>query len=154
MYYRCTAVFRRSAALHKLGRPAACLADIELALELGYPAGLHYKLVERGARCRAELGGGPEQLQRDTFSLHQAAAVAGLPSEKLDRMVTDLAAHASNQVTRPRVEKKTRAGTGSLCREPHPQLAGLSAGLEIRSEPDRGRFIVATRHIRTGEVKQ
>ncbi len=45
------ALGNRSATLYQLGEVAACLDDISLALELGYPAQLLYKLYDRRARC-------------------------------------------------------------------------------------------------------
>lgn len=70
----------RSACLVHLGDYSLALADIDLALENGYPVDLRYKLLERRAKCLQAIGRPFDEIA----STCESALDAAKKSVKLD----------------------------------------------------------------------
>ena len=143
----------RSALWAQLGEAGLVMEDVDLALEAGYPGELAYKLLERRARARQVLGR-REQAMGDAKAALEGLKLAKLAPEKieakrgeLEKLVQDLA----------KKQEVTEEVTSSLREEPqlpgeNPKFPNFSDAVRIKYEEGRGRFAVAGRDIKAGEL--
>lgn len=152
----CMAYANRSAVLVQTKQFKLALQDIELSFHAGYPSELAYKLHERRAKCYQEQG----NLTQAASSLRQAIeAVTGAKVEEDKKVklregftngLNDLV--AKEKVTG--VSESVSGGESGLPRitRPNPNFPAFSEAVEIRSEVGRGRFGVAAREVKMGEL--
>ncbi|EDS42181.1 conserved hypothetical protein [Culex quinquefasciatus] len=81
-------VANRSAALFHLNKYEHALQDIELALELKYPQDMHYKLMERKARCYFGMKDLPNAFEYYTKT-YDSLQYSNLSPEKREKWIKD-----------------------------------------------------------------
>jgi len=82
----------RSAALFHLGDFILAQSDIDSALQLTYPAELHFKLYERSGRCFAKQGKAPEASRRFQQAINSLShPLVNLDPEKKEKVKGTLA---------------------------------------------------------------
>ncbi|XP_042875594.1 SET and MYND domain-containing protein 4-like [Penaeus japonicus] len=150
----------RSALLLESGQFEAALADIERALESGYPASRAYRLLERRAKCLLAMG----KAQDARKCIEEAVALlAGLSLSEKEKDST----RGAFAKLRAKCDGKGQTGgaarkneclfyTGSssppAVLSPRPDAACMSAAVRVAYTPVRGRHLVADREILPGEV--
>merc|ERR1712223_68375 len=145
----------RSALWSQLGEPHRVEEDVDLALEAGYPGELKFKLLERRAKARQTLG----KLEEGVADVDEAVAAlekANLAQEKRDGKKAEL------QRFRKELSTALAGGGGSRGSSPKPvepllpgensKFPTFSDAVRIRYEEGRGRFAVAAREIKVGEL--
>merc|ERR1712223_199767 len=145
----------RSALWSQLGEPHRVEEDVDLALEAGYPEELKFKLLERRAKARQTLG----KLEEGVADVDDAVAAlekANLVQEKRDGKKAEL------QRLRKELSTALSGGGGSRESSPkplepllpgeNPKFPTFSDAVRIRYEEGRGRFAVAAREIKVGEL--
>lgn len=138
----------RSAVLFELNFYGKCLENIELAFECGYPEELREKLETRRERCLAGLQIA-DQVEK-TLSPKKGGA-AGLqthllPSSSPSFREKMLAPTALKDLFTEVVKEIPKVI------EPNPSIPALSKAVKVSHCPGKGRCLVATRDISTGEV--
>lgn len=148
----------RSAVLFSLKAYALALDDIKLAFEVGYPNDLKYKLLERKAKIL---------MYYKQFSDAQVCykeLLQALDDAKLDinkkmkiQKETQRALDAFKKVKSVYNDPNVYIGVpvqGEVPKlgEKNPRYPAITNNIEIRFEPGRGRFAVATRDISVGDV--
>ena len=144
------ALANRSAAWLRLRRYADSLDDIETALHLGYPQAMLYKLVDRRARCLAELGRSEEArtaFQRVSLLLKQSGLEASKQAEWEKTVQAGLAGLKTGAT-----KSRPAAAAAPLLPDPNRRVPQLSSAVELAYSPLVGRHAVATRDISPGEV--
>ncbi|XP_014213800.1 SET and MYND domain-containing protein 4 [Copidosoma floridanum] len=159
----------RSAALYHLERYQVALGDCDEALRTGYPGQLLYKLEERRARCLLALKRHLEAVdsfKRAIRALDDARELAPDKKAKLEAdmrvmLAVLLKGEQLSQRSGPtrqqllHMEKKRaeeRDATPRM-RERNPVYPACSKAVEVRDAGgDVGRYAVATRDIRPGEI--
>jgi tetratricopeptide (TPR) repeat protein len=82
-------MYCRSACYYQLAEYTACLTDIELAVEAGYPTTLVYKLYIRQCKCLLEMCRIPEAQEAFDKAI-DAIDRSGLKKDLRKGMATDL----------------------------------------------------------------
>ncbi|XP_047469829.1 SET and MYND domain-containing protein 4-like [Penaeus chinensis] len=155
----------RSAMLLELKQYSLCLRDIGLALRLGYPKRLRYKLISRWAKCLIAL-----KRDREAEQLLNAA-LEGLGSLPCDDL-TLASAKVSLLMVRQTCKNSGSSRKGSpslsldalaLVKEEEfkvPSLnnninwsaPALSSAVKVAYSRTKGRHLLATRDIKPGEL--
>ena len=114
------------------------LRDIDLAERAKVPHPSPLKLMERKAKCQQMLGDpvGAVKTLEDIRSNHPDKA------QETDIQIKKIQDHVSAETTND-------LGLEMTGSKGHP---GLSTAVQIKEEPSRGRFGVAARDIKAGEV--
>ncbi len=151
------ALANRSAALFFLKSYELCIQDVELTLQTGYPEKLHYKLYDRKGKCFLKIGKSSEarvcfenaqkalekcDLERKkkiTWTNDMTKWIEKCKDEKLQENVLML--------KKPEVKKAPSLDGGS-----HERFLSLSSACDVSYTPEKGRFIVAARDIKPGEI--
>ncbi|KDR23054.1 SET and MYND domain-containing protein 4-like isoform X2 [Zootermopsis nevadensis] len=151
------ALANRSAVLFSMSNYEACLSDIKQAMKYNYPNKLLYKLFERQGKCFQALGNlksAMESLFDARKWLFSASALTEEKKETIRLEIENFVQHLANS--------KTTEISHSLQIE-QPLLPSCSYGknheilcasdcVELKFIPEMGRYIVATRDIRPGDV--
>uniref|UniRef100_A0A1B6CWC9 MYND-type domain-containing protein n=1 Tax=Clastoptera arizonana TaxID=38151 RepID=A0A1B6CWC9_9HEMI len=146
----------RSAALYHLKHYQLTLQDIELAIGSGYPKDIKYKICDRKARSLLALN----QLKdaRDAFrETLTALDVSKLPIEKRQKQQKDV------QIMIAMLDKNKSLSNAPLPKDPSVEIPALTDGhnsyyhsassiVNVKETPEFGRYAVAGRNIKVGEV--
>ncbi|KYN29622.1 SET and MYND domain-containing protein 4 [Trachymyrmex cornetzi] len=106
-----------------------CINDINLAIKLGYPENLRYKLHLRAAQCYLKL----EQLQKQ---INDIMSKISCMEENADS-TTDTAEFPS---------------LPEVAFGENPNFRFASAAVEIKCTPEKGRYVVTNRDIKRGQI--
>lgn len=153
------AIGNRSAVNFSMGLYKACLNDIDLALQNGYPEELKVKLLERRAKCyihlclETEADKAIKQLDLELDKNGKGKKMQqGADSKSI---VLDL--QSLKDCEKPENILKVSNQTGCL-RLPelsygiNPEIQCASSALKLEYSEEKGRYLVATRNIRPGDV--
>jgi len=138
------ALANRSAACLRLGGRFWCAratADIDRALRAGHPAPL--KLKERKITCLMELG----RVQEARNVAKELLKMEDLPDDKKEEIQGKLV-KLQNQPDFDELLEDDNFGNFSA----NDQLPALSSAIKIQKAPERGRFGVANRDIKAGQI--
>ena len=165
------ALGNRSATLYQLRECSKCIEDIDLALQLGFPLHLRYKLFDRKARCFIELKQHEEAIQH--FERVKTSLVASnLTVKQREKVVQncekqiDLCKQAikdSETSTNDGDSKQGGNDTSNLRKqyvemvvtpiENKSKMFPCAAdALEVRYKDLKGRYGVAKHSLSTGDV--
>ncbi|XP_070535620.1 SET and MYND domain-containing protein 4-like [Ptychodera flava] len=146
----------RSAVLYQMKEHELCLEDIQRAFQCGYPDDLHYKLYYRRGGCLRSLGEGAAAIE----SFQQAKKC--VDNSKLDKkkgkafksdIETQIKLCTKGNVNEAkRKVKHSEKMPPSLSYGPNSRIPCLSSAVEIVSSLEQGRYAVATRDIKVGDV--
>ncbi|KAL0119343.1 hypothetical protein PUN28_007693 [Cardiocondyla obscurior] len=149
------AIGNRSASLYYLNKWQDCIKDIKLAIKLGYPESLRYKLYLRAAYCYLELG--KRRLVGETILQLRSILKSNMPIEKkerLQRQISDITSKMScvednaditTDVTEFPLPPEITYGE-------NPNFRFASTAVEIKCAPEKGRYVVANRDIKRGQI--
>lgn len=154
----------RSAALVHMKLYKLALLDIERAISSDYPDELSYKLLERKGKCFKELG------DVKLAAIEFEKALAKLPSsnlvpKKLEMLQKELASQLDECVDSSvlcdledmNLSEKTKSNGSVAANQPqlsevHPIYTSLSEACDVAYTKEQGRFIVAKRDMKPGEI--
>jgi tetratricopeptide (TPR) repeat protein len=154
-------IANRSAAFVELKRYEEALVDIELALRLGYPSNLRWKVLLRKASILLAWGKFEGVLEViDLIRNEPEIDMRGGLSNKLK----DLAAKAAEGLQSLRVDKEDTIGRdksqspteNKICNrnpfEENPDFEYASTALKIQYDPARQRSVVTVKDLEVGDV--
>ena len=152
----------RSAVLFHLKQYSQCLMDIRLSLEAGYPINLQYKLYDRQGKCHLLLGQTTEAEARFNLALGSLEK-AKLDNKKIDTWVRDLGRNIKKcekiqdgieavEDTNKARDEGTKQDVPGFAEESHQKYASLTLACKVAYTPEQGRYLVANRDIKPGEV--
>ena len=152
------ALANRSAALQKLKLYSKGVADVDRALEAGYPQDKLFKLFERKGLMLVELR--QYDKARDCFSkAKKMVHNSSLNEAKIEKFVSDMGKQFDKIKDRkdPSEEGETQQKSSPQdkhlilqIQKPHPKYKSLDVAVEIQYTVDQGRFAVASRDIPAG----
>ncbi|XP_068633565.1 SET and MYND domain-containing protein 4-like [Battus philenor] len=146
------ALANRSASLLKLKKFKECLTDITLAIESGYPEELLHKLLLRQVDCHIELGQRANALSA-LAAATQHVSKLGLPaSHALDfeRHLKILEKKLENPMCQNKLDDEVQL---PQCYDgPNVDFNAASNAIELRRSETAGRYVVAKRSARRGDV--
>ncbi|KAK7074879.1 hypothetical protein SK128_020692 [Halocaridina rubra] len=150
----------RSAMLYETGQFEASLADIQRAIDYGYPQNRRYRLYERQAKCLMALGRSQDAYRGLEDAINQLTSLTLEDNEvstNLDSLSKLLAKCGSKDAkieTTKQYERLFYTGPAFPPPVPSPQSKSncVSDALKIAYTPARGRHLVAEREIQPGEV--
>ncbi|KAL1131590.1 hypothetical protein AAG570_011204 [Ranatra chinensis] len=148
------ALGNRSAATFAMGEYRHCLKDTELALSMGYPDSLKYKLLDRKGRSLLQLGSCTEAAEALKSALEYLPK-AGFSSEKeakiKDQINRTLFTCGENNIISEKVANNDcKLPTYKV--ESSKTIESASCLIDINYSSEMGRHIVATRDIEPGDV--
>ena len=151
------ALANRSAALQKLKIYSKGVADVDRALEAGYPQDKLFKLFERKGLMLVELR--KYDQARDCFSkAKKMVHNSSLNEAKIEKFVSDMDKQfdmikdrndPSEVETQQKSSQRDKHSILQI-QKPHPKYKSLDAAVEIQYTVDQGRFAVASRDIPAG----
>ncbi|XP_015595002.1 SET and MYND domain-containing protein 4 isoform X2 [Cephus cinctus] len=150
------AIANRSAALFFTGNYNKCLKDIESSLRFGYPEKLQYKIYLRAAQCHIKLNKtslANEALLR-VQDLMRKYEILNTKKENIEEEVTRLLLIVSKMHD----DKPDDSNTNKLLNKPktaygdNTNFAFASAAISRTSAPEKGRYVVANRDIKKGQI--
>ncbi|XP_078000024.1 protein-lysine N-methyltransferase SMYD4-like [Glandiceps talaboti] len=151
------ALANRSAVLYHMKEHKLCLEDIERAIQNGYPEELRYKLHYRRGGCLRALKRNADARERFQEA-RESADISKLDKKKLKSFKSDIDAQLKlcrgDNVNGPDGTKEKTANKvpPELSYGQNKQIPCASSALEIKSSPEAGRYAVATRDIKAGDV--
>ncbi|XP_066976050.1 SET and MYND domain-containing protein 4-like [Macrobrachium rosenbergii] len=135
----------RSAVLYEMKYYCKSLKDIDTALELGYPEEMAEKLEARRARC----------LEADATRRHEEETPLGIETSP----TKDIAKRSTPTTFAQKLNERLTLSHVFLDDLPLPRIQNvndkapnLSSAVKVAHFPNKGRGLVATRDIATGEV--
>ncbi len=168
------ALANRSACMQKLRSYKTAVGDIDLAIASGYPEQKAFKLAERKAECMEQLG----RMEAAAEAYKQAGqmlAKSRLPKDKKEVLAEKLRAKAkkclalgeptekASQASIETAEADMNASqlinrddadavVRSICSvaSPHEMYPSAHRSYEVRYEPHRGRYVVASEDVPMG----
>ena len=151
------ALANRSAALQKLKLYTKGVADVDRALEAGYPQDKLFKLFERKGLMLIELR--KYDQARDCFSkAKKMVHNSSLNDAKIEKFVSDMDKHfdkikdkkdSSDDTSQQKSSPQDKHSILQI-QHPHPKYKSLDEAVEIKYTVDQGRFAVASRDIPAG----
>ena len=146
----------RSAAAFHMSDYKACLADIVLALTYGYPESKTYKLLDRRAKCYSALQQSDAAMESIQEGMRHLDA-ADLDHKQTAAWQDDFNAQLNGN---PACDDVKGVSSDGVCRslptisvdKMNTTFTSLTDHCEVVFSPDRGRYIVAKRDIKPGEV--
>ena len=149
------ALANRSAALFHLKKYEDCLRDIEDALKAGYPADLQHKLYGRRGQCYQALKLNSEA--KVAFEVAKGLLdKAKLDSEKKYNMYKHFQKNidACNKSPASKQSNLTneKSELPKVSDGPNATHASLTSACKVAFSAEKGRYVVANRDIRPGEV--
>ncbi|XP_063244730.1 SET and MYND domain-containing protein 4 isoform X5 [Bacillus rossius redtenbacheri] len=149
------AVANRSAALYHLQDYQQTLDDIRLALSLGYPLQLHYKVLERRARCLLATNQLNDALEAFKTTLTCLDAAAKLPLDKRMKTQKNIQIMIAILLKNKSLENAPLPATSRMpapSRGVSPELPSASHAVAVEWSEQGGRFATATRDVAPGET--
>ncbi|CAL4067848.1 unnamed protein product [Meganyctiphanes norvegica] len=164
----------RSGILFELKQYEKCVADINRALQYGYPKHLHFNLIERKIKCYFSLGKIKDVQECITY-LEEINLNGMINTSKHDWIsklreqydtckITNLDSPTPQPKNYSSFESKsqltdselifsyTKPNPPQLSSERHPDILGFSNILKLDHSTQKGRFVVTERDIKPGEV--
>ena len=150
----------RSAVLFQLGKHQLCLDDISHAFSVSYPPALAYKMYDRKGQCLMALG----QPSEAVLSFHAAVnalAVCDLEDSRRQQWQVDLKKRIRSCQDEQSSDHRSGLTQDSTTCQDVPEIhecqrsfcyESLSDACDVVYDPLLGRYIVAKRDIRPGEV--
>jgi len=153
----CLGYGNRSAALYHGGQYQDCLQDIELAFKYKYPKNLQHKLHQRKGSCLTQLGNHTEAKNAFNIAISALDFVPKLAPEKKESMIRDInALMAEAKSTSQRLSQDEPIIPAQILEPPslpnHSSLPGAASILELKHENNRGRFVIANKPVKVGDV--
>lgn len=147
----------RSAALFHLGQYETCLNDIIRALMHGYPERLQPKLMLRKAECLVTLGRLKEASQTISDLESNVTArptPAASPFQILQKNLCDLKMKIQEKENLPEtfLTAVAKDFEGMNLREENEQIPSASSSVQLRTDPLKGRYLIAIKDILPGEI--
>ncbi|XP_007076180.1 SET and MYND domain-containing protein 4 isoform X1 [Panthera tigris] len=147
----------RSAALFHLGQHEMCLKDIMRAQMHGYPERLQPKMMLRKAECLVTLGRRQEASQTISDLESSFAAKPTLAAAQFQILQTNLCrlkmkAQEKESLTETFPAALTKALEDMDLKGENGQVPSASSSVSLRTDPLRGRYLVATKDILPGEL--
>ncbi|GLG99499.1 SET and MYND domain-containing protein 4 [Gryllus bimaculatus] len=147
-------IANRSAALYHLQDYESTIADIEVALNLGYPLELRYKAIDRKARCLLAKKHLKDALLafRETLTALDSAKLNIERKKKWELDVQIMLGmlgknpNLSNAPPPPIIDQKPMLSVDSS------SYKSASSAIRIDKSPKMGRFAVASRNVKVGET--
>ncbi|NXD11590.1 SMYD4 protein, partial [Nothocercus nigrocapillus] len=146
----------RSAALFHLGHFEACLEDIARAQGHGYPDKLLPKVLLRKAECLLCLGrlqdaGEALSAAENKITMHQTMTSA--THQALLKKISQLKnkVHEKENCPEPASEAHDAIQRESEIWEENDSISGASSSLSLKFDLERGRHLVASQDILTGQ---
>ena len=166
------ALGNRSAALYQLGRYSECVADIDLALALGFQLHLRYKLYDRKGRCCLGLEQfykaiscyeevvkslthttlSPQQRENIVFNCQKQTAVCRSLLAENSRGSQQSRAAGAHVSSSAGAAKSVQFSLEPCLDEPSYYLPNATVGTEIRYSQAKGRFAVTKKPLQVGDV--
>ncbi|XP_029784502.1 SET and MYND domain-containing protein 4 isoform X2 [Suricata suricatta] len=147
----------RSAALFHLGQHEMCLKDIMRAQMHGYPETLQPKMLLRKAECLVTLGR-PQEASQTISDLERSFAakptLAAAQFQILQRNLCRLKMKAQEKenLTETFPAGLTKALEDMDLKEENGQIPNAASSVSLRTDPLKGRYLVATKDIPPGEL--
>lgn len=148
------AVANRSASHFQLKEYAACLLDIDLAVEAGYPTELIYKLYIRQCKCLLELGKISEAqaaFDRAIDAIDRSGmkkdARKGMAANLQEAFINLAKSVEENPPPPTDDELQNSVPEWAKLKDPHPNYPSASSAITIKYDPLFGRHVVANRTI-------
>ncbi|XP_006863296.1 PREDICTED: SET and MYND domain-containing protein 4 [Chrysochloris asiatica] len=147
----------RSAAFFHLGQYETCLKDITRAQRHGYPERLQPKMLLRKAECLVSLG----QLQEASQTLSDLERIftakptlAASHFQVMQRNLHHLKIKVQGKETVAETfpADLTKAFKDVDLMEENEQIPGASSSVSLRTDPLKGRYLIATKDIHPGEL--
>lgn len=154
------AIANRSAALFHMSRWQKCIDDIKLALELDYPENLRFKLYLRAVQCYLELGNKSSALET-ILKLRNSVNQGKMSNEKKEQLQKQINVLTSKISCLEDETDNTTDNTTDTTEFPsppevvygeNPNFPSASAAVEIKHAPEKGRYVVANRDIKRGQI--
>ncbi|XP_046603722.1 SET and MYND domain-containing protein 4-like [Neodiprion virginianus] len=151
------AIANRSAALYYMDNFKDCLKDIDLAINIGYPKKLLYKLYIRNAQCYIKLKNrvmaevAIEKVEEIVNACNEISA------EKKDDIFKEVSLLKSLASNLENIAENDSSRT-QLCQRPdvafesNANFPFASAALDCKYTPQKGRHVIANRDIQKGQV--
>ncbi|XP_063859177.1 SET and MYND domain-containing protein 4-like [Scylla paramamosain] len=149
----------RSAVLYELGQYEKCICDIDYALLHGYPTILHSKLAERKAKCLIALQRINEAKSLIETSLQALDALA-LDEEKIKSSRANLQSLSQLDKKFIDIHPNTKYKLLFSFENPsppklakcNPTIPSLSRSVDLAFSSTQGRYLVANKDIKPGDV--
>ncbi|XP_062967874.1 SET and MYND domain-containing protein 4 isoform X1 [Cynocephalus volans] len=147
----------RSAALFHLGQYETCLRDITRAQMHGYPERLRPKMMLRKVECLVTLGRLQEASQTISdleSNLAAKSTLAAAPFHILQRNLRHLKRKVQEKenLTETFPAALVNAFEDMELREENEQISSASSSVSLRTDPLKGRYLIATKDILPGEL--
>lgn len=154
------AIANRSACLYYLGDMSHAIQDIELALNLGYPDQLRYKLWERKAKSFVHLG----QYDKAKLSLISAKKNLEANKDKFEEKKFKQATKSLKELLAVVVERSSikdeviQVEEGQIPDQPkltkgcHKKLRNISSLLKVEHNDEVGRHVMAVKPVKAGDT--
>ncbi|XP_012254183.2 SET and MYND domain-containing protein 4-like [Athalia rosae] len=151
------AIANRSAALYYMDNFEDCLKDIDLAISSGYPKKLQHKLYIRSAQCYLKL----KNRKKAEVALRKVEEIIKtyneFPVDKKDDIIKEVSVLETfiSQLENNAAIENT---TNQSCLRPdlafghNENFPYASAALDCKYTPQNGRYVVANRDIKKGDV--
>ncbi|KYM99194.1 SET and MYND domain-containing protein 4 [Cyphomyrmex costatus] len=147
------AIANRSASLFYLDKWQDCINDIKLAIELGYPENLRYKLHLRAAQCYLKLGNRTLAVET-VLELRNIMTKHNMSNETKGKQMNDITSQISSM--EENVDSTTDTtefpSLPEVAYGENPNFQFASAAIEIKCSPEKGRYIVTNRDIKRGQI--
>ncbi len=149
----------RSAALFRMQLHVECLNDITQSLQSGYPQELSYKLHDRKGRCLMKLGRTKQALESFERAI-ELVADAQMDNKKKDALREGMKKgieECKNFDLSALKDLRIENGLSSTNIAPalakvHSTFTSLSDACDVEYTTTQGRFIIAKRDIKPGEI--
>lgn len=148
----------RSAVLFALKKFKLCQEDIKLSLYFGYPDELHYKVFERLGKCYVELSlyeKALESFKQCLNSLDFAKISAEQLKEKrsfLDEMISKYSGMVDKIMDNNDNPNYIYKPSCPAIQDPNSTYLSASKSFSIMSDETQGRYAVASKDIKVGEI--
>ncbi|XP_018306550.1 SET and MYND domain-containing protein 4 isoform X2 [Mycetomoellerius zeteki] len=150
------AIANRSASLFYLDRWQDCISDINLAIKLGYPENLRYKLHLRAAQCYLKLHNKTSAVETvlQMHSILNEHNISNETKEQLQRQINDIMSKVScmEENADSTTDTTEFPSLPEVAYGENPDFRCASAAVEIKCAPEKGRYVVANRDIKRGQI--
>ncbi|XP_043683945.1 SET and MYND domain-containing protein 4-like [Vespula pensylvanica] len=151
------AIANRSAALYHLGKYEDCIKNIELAIKLEYPEKLRHKLYLRAVQSYLKLGKptkAKEALVRVREIMTKCTDIPDVKKEDIEKQIAHLASLAScmHNDTEDTEDNDVTQSIPELAFGENPDFPSASAAVDKKYSSEKGRYVVANRDIRKGQI--
>ncbi|KYN41167.1 SET and MYND domain-containing protein 4 [Trachymyrmex septentrionalis] len=147
------AIANRSASLFYMDRWQDCINDINLAIKLGYPENLRYKLHLRAAQCYLKLGN-KTLVVETVLQLHSIVNEPNISNETKGKQINDIILKIScmEENADSTTDTAEFPSLPEVAFGENPNFRFASAAVEIKCTPEKGRYVVANRDIKRGQI--